>query len=168
MLPSPPRLSYSLFPTAQLPFHLTFMFHPLSLTPCLNSVVISIPTSTSDPASSLLLSPLHHRFRIINLSPALLSSVLLQPLTLLHFLPPSFSIGGFRLPVCLAAKCTHTHTHMPKHEHRHTPPQGALDLDLSCCGTDLLTKVRGRLSMFHHSAHSAEMVKFWFGCGYCH
>lgn len=45
--------------------------------------------------------------------------------------------------------------------HTHTPPQGMLDISLSCCGTDLLTKVRGRPSIFHHSAHSSERVKFW-------
>lgn len=68
--------------------------------------------------------------------------------------PPA---GNWRQLVCLDADCTHAR---PKVE-TDTPPQGALDFVLPCCGTDLLTKVWGRLCASRQSAQSAERVNFW-------
>lgn len=40
-------------------------------------------------------------------------------------------------------------------------PQDALDISLSRCGTDLLSEVRGCLSIFHHTERSSERLKLW-------
>lgn len=70
------------------------------------------------------------------------------------FSPP----GNSGQLVCLAADCTHTRPNVETD----TPPRGALDFVLPCCGTDLLTKVWGCLCVSCQSVHSAERVNFWW------
>lgn len=144
VLPSPP-----IFPVAFL------LFYPASLqffpSPCLNFFChLFHPGHTL--ISDFTLCPLHH---LLPISLSCFVSVPHPPF--LSFLPFFSPTGNSRQLVCLAADCTHARPNVETD----TPPQGALDFVLPCCGTDLLTKVWGCLRVSCQSVHSAERVNFW-------
>lgn len=138
-------------------------------------ILLSLPFFIATPYFFVIFSTLGSLLSLISPcapsppSPApylsILYPALFQPLTHRHlfslfslFLRFSFFFpaGNSRQLVCLAADCTHARPNVETD----TPPQGALDFVLPCCGTDLLTKVWGCLCTSRQSAQSAERVNF--------
>ena len=148
-IPSPSALHYTQY---SLLHFCSFILLSLAF---YNLALIFLSSFPPWALSHLWLHPLHHPLH--HLLPISLSCFSPSPTgtfffplpSLFLFFPPS---GNSRQLVCLAADCTHARPNVETD----TPPQGALDFVLPCCGTDLLTKVWGCLCASRQSAQSAE------------
>lgn len=162
--PTPTQASPLLLPSPQYSLlhfcSFILLSLPFFLSPHLNFLSPFPPWALSRLWFHPLHHPLHHRLSIS------LSCIVSAPhppapfLSFFFFLRFSFfpPAGNLRQLVCLAADCTHARPNVETD----TPPQGALDFVLPCCGTDLLTKVWGCLCAARQPAQSAERVNFWW------